>query len=113
MSLPDFKKMMTHDVILRKLKSNSAGDYSNLSSSSLKGFVEYGNKLFKNKKGEELTCRAIVFLMDDCGIDINWPDWAIDQIVPYNRPNLSVELIDPIDNPINKGQTHHFEIYCI
>lgn len=110
MSLIEFKKLMTHTVTLRKRQRNVSGDFSDISSTSLSGFVEYGNKLITTEKGEQLNSTAIVYLLDDCGIDINWPYWMIDQTNPYSRPNMEVLLIQPIDDPRN-GKTHHFE--CI
>jgi hypothetical protein len=105
-----YNKLMTHKVNLKKLKRNSYGDFSVLSTTTgLKGFVQYGEKLITKEKGEIVTCTAIVFLKDNCGIDINWEYWQIDQTFPYIRSNLIVESIDPIDDPRN-GKTHHFEI---
>ena len=112
MSMIEYKKLMTHKITLKKRKRDGYGDFSVLSSvSDLPGFVQYGNKLVTTKDGEEVTATAIVFLQDDCGIDINWPYWAIDQTAPYSRANMEVLNIDPIDNPEN-GLTHHFELAC-
>jgi hypothetical protein len=110
MSIPIFTSLMTHDISLRKRDRNSTGDFSDISSSSLKGFVEYGNRLVTTNKKEEKMSTAIVYLLDDCGIDIDWEYWMIDQISPYDRANMEVLKINPIDNPLN-GQTHHYEIY--
>lgn len=109
MSLASFISLMTHDIILRKRNRNVSGDFYDIYSSNLKGFVEYGNKLITTEKGEELKATAIIYLLDNCGIDINWEYWMIDQITPYSRINMEVLKIDPIDDPRN-GQTHHFEI---
>lgn len=110
MSLPSFNSLMTHSVILRKRQRNSSGDFSDISSSSVEGFVEYGNNLITTEKGENVQSTAIVYLKDNCGIDINWAYWMIDQTNPYTRNNMEVLKINPIDDPRN-GLTHHFEIY--
>lgn len=109
MSMIEFEKLMTHTLTLRKRKRNESGDFSNISSSVLKGFVQYGNNLIEKEKNETILSTAIVFLKDDCGIDINYPYWMIDQTAPYSRPNMEVLKIDPVDNP-QTGLTHHFEI---
>lgn len=109
-SSAEFKSLMTDLINLRKRKRSVGGDFSNLTTTQdLPAFVEYGNKLVTNKKGEEITATAIVFLQDDCGIDINWEYWMIDQTSPYIRSNMEVINIDPIDDP-RTGDTHHFEI---
>jgi hypothetical protein len=109
MSLIEFKSMMTHTVTLIKRKRNTSGDFSNiLSIPDLKGFVQYGNFLITTNKGEEVKATAIIFLQDDCGIDVNHPYWLINQISPQVRGNMEVVNIDPISNPLT-GKTHHFE----
>lgn len=109
-SSAEFKSLMTHKITLIKRDRNVSGDFSILSSiPDLDGFVEYGNKLVTTEKGEEVTATAIVFLKDDCGIDIEWDYWMINQTSPYTRNNMEVLLIDPIDDP-RTGNTHHFEI---
>jgi hypothetical protein len=111
MSLPSFNKMMKHTITLRKRQKNAAGDFSDISATiGLKGFVQYGNNLIENEKGEKILSTAIVFLKDNCGIDINHPYWRIDQTLPYTRSNMEVLRIDPIDHPLKAGKTHHFEI---
>lgn len=110
MSLASFNAIMTHKITLKKRKRNSTGDFSVLSSiEELDGFVEYGNFLVVNEKNEDVKATAIVYLKDDCGIDINWPYWLIDQNLPQERLGMEVLKIYPIDNPKN-GLTHHFEI---
>lgn len=108
MSLASFKKLMTHTLTLRKRQRNSSGDFSDISSVVVKGFVEYGNKLITTAKGEEVKATAIVYLKDDCGIDISWEYWMIDQSSPYIRNNMEVLTIDPVDDP-RTGNTHHYE----
>lgn len=111
MSLPSFNKMMTHKVTLRKRKRNEAGDFSDIATTpNLKGFVEYRNDLKIKKDNEEINAKAIVYLKDDCGIDINYPYWMIDQTSPYIRSDMEVLQIEPVDHPLNAGQTHHYEI---
>lgn len=105
-----YNKLMTHKVNLKKLKRNSYGDFTVLSTTtSLKGFVQYGEKLITTEDKEVVTCTAVVFLKANCGIDINWEYWQIDQTYPYVRSGLMVQNIDPIDDP-RSGKTHHFEI---
>ncbi|OFW61770.1 MAG: hypothetical protein A2Z35_05935 [Actinobacteria bacterium RBG_19FT_COMBO_36_27] len=109
MSLAEFVSMMTHDVVLKKRKRSSSGDFSVVSTSpSLKGFVQYGNFLVTTEKGEEVKATALVFLQDDCGIDVNYPYWMIDQTAPQVRGDMEVIKIDPVSNPLT-GNTHHFE----
>ena len=110
MSLASFNKMMNHSITLKKMQRNAAGDFSIISSDTLKGFVQYGNNLIINEKGEKILSTAIVFLKDDCGIDINYSYWQIDQTFPQVRSNMEVLKIDPIDHPLQAGKTHHFEI---
>jgi hypothetical protein len=110
MSLQAFVSLMTHSILLRKRTRNSSGDFSDISNSSIPGFVEFGNELVTTEKGEKVQSTAIIYLKDDCGIDINWPYWMINQITPYTRNNMEVLKINPIDDPRN-GKTHHFECY--
>lgn len=110
MSLASFEALMTHTILLRKRERNSSGDFSDISSSSLNGFVEYGNHLITTDKGEELLAAAIIYLKDDCGIDINYEYWMIDQTAPYARSDMEVIKINPIDDP-RTGNTHHYEIH--
>lgn len=111
MSIAAFNKMMNHSITLKKMQRNAAGDFSIISSdNTLKGFVQYGNNLIINEKGEKILSTAIVFLKDDCGIDINYPYWKIDQTSPQTRTNMEVLKIDPIDHPLQAGKTHHFEV---
>jgi hypothetical protein len=111
MSMPEFKKLMNHTIVLKKLKRNESGDFSIISSSTIKGHVEYGNHLIEKSKDEKIMCTAIVFLLDNCGIDINHENWKIDQTLPYNRPNMEVVKIYPVDDP-QTGNTHHYECFC-
>lgn len=108
MSLSSFVNLMTHSITLRKRQRNVSGDFSDISSSSINGFVQYGNRLITTEKDEEIMSTAIVFLKDDCGIDINHEYWMIDQTSPYVRSNMEVLRIDPVDDP-RTGKTHHFE----
>lgn len=112
MSMQQYNKLMTHLVKVRKRQRNRSGDFSDISSNTMKGFVQYGNHYYTSKNDEKKLATAIVFLKDNCGIDINYDYWMIDQLAPYNRPNLEVMKIDPIDDP-RTGTIHHFECYCI
>lgn len=109
MSDMEYNKLMTHTLTLRKRQRDSAGDFSDINSDVIKGFVQYGTSLKITKNDEEINATAIVFLKDDCGIDINYPYWMIDQASPYTRENLEVLKIDPIDDP-RTGNTHHYEL---
>jgi hypothetical protein len=110
MSMPEFEQLMTHRIDLIKRARNKSGDWINiLTISNLPAFVQFGNHFFTTKTDEKKEATAIVFLKDNCGIDINYDYWIINQILPYSRPDMEVLKIDPIDNPIT-GNTHHFEI---
>jgi len=109
MSMIEFEKLMTHTLTLRKRKRNESGDFSDISNSTLKGFVQFGNNLIEKSKDEKILSTAIIFLKNDCGIDISHEYWMVDQTAPYVRPNMEVLKIDPIDNP-ETGLTHHFEL---
>jgi hypothetical protein len=101
---------MTHTLTLRKREKNSAGEFSDAESTSgLKGFVEYGTNLKIEKYGEEIKVKAIIFLKNNCEIDVDYEYWMIDQTAPYIRSNMEVLEIYPIDDP-RTGQTHHFEL---
>lgn len=112
MSLESFNKLMTHELTLKKRERNSSGDFSVIETTAgLNGFIEFGNHLITTDKGEEFKSTAIVFISHDVvSIDINHEYWMIDQTSPYNRPNLEVLKIDPIDDP-RTGKTHHYEIH--
>ncbi len=109
MSMVSFINLCKHTITLIKRDRNVSGDFSNVSSTSMKGHVQYGNHLITTEKGETVLATAIVFLKDDCGIDINWPYWFVNQTAPYTRLNMEVLKIDPIDDP-RTGKTHHFEL---
>jgi hypothetical protein len=109
MSMASFNALMNHTVILTKVTRNGYGDFSDISSTTIKGHVQYGETFVTNKKGEKLLAKAIVFLKDDCGIDISHPYWKINQTAPQIRNDMEVINIDPIDDPRN-GLTHHFEL---
>lgn len=110
MSDTEFNKLMTHTVDLRKLERNSGGDFSTIETTSdLSGFVEFKNNLKIVKDGEEINAKAIVYLKSDCGVDIDYKYWMIDQTAPYTRSDLQVLDIEPVDDPRN-GLTHHFEL---
>ena len=111
MSLASFNSLMTHEVSLIKRQRNVSGDFSIISTSTnIKGFCQYGNQLITTDKGEEVKATALIFLKDDCGIDIDWKYWMISQTSPYSRSNMEVLKIDPIDDP-RTGKTHHYEIF--
>lgn len=111
MSMQQYNNLMTHTVKIRKRQRNRSGDFSDISSSIIKGFCQYGNHYYTDEKGEKKLATAIVFLKDDCGIDINYRYYMIDQLAPYSRPNLEVMKVDPIDDP-RIGNTHHYECFC-
>jgi hypothetical protein len=111
MSMQQYNNLMTHDIKIRKRKRNKSGDFYDLSDSTVKGFCQYGDVFYTDEKGEKKLAAAIVFLKDDCGIDIKYRYWMLDQLTPYNRPNLEVLKIDPVDDP-RTGKTHHYECFC-
>ena len=113
MSLPAFKAMMTHTINLRKLQRNAAGDFSTISAiNGLKGFVQHDSTLTVREKNDTfLHASAIVFLQDNCGIDINHPHWMVDEISPHTKLNLEVLKVNRIDDQ-RTGKTHHFELIC-
>jgi hypothetical protein len=112
MSMIEFNKLMTHSLSLRKRQRDGNGDFSDISSSNVKGFVQFGNKIVIKKDNETFEANTIIFLKDDCGIDISHPYWMIDQTAPQSRLNMEVLKIDPVDDP-RTGLTHHFECIVI
>ena len=112
MSLTNFTNLMTHTVNLRKRNRDYKGDFVDVDTNELKGFVQYGNHYTTNENKEKLLSSAIVFLSDSAipYIDISHENYMIDQTSPYVRSNMEVLKIDPIDDP-RTGKTHHFEIY--
>jgi len=111
MSMMEFNILMTHKILLKKRDRNYSGDFVILSSVLLDGFVEFGNHLITNEKGEKVEAKAIIFLKDNCGIDINHEYWMVDQTFPYVRKDMEVLKIDPIDDP-RTGLTHHYELFA-
>jgi len=110
MSMAEFNSMMTHKILLKKRERNYSGDFAITSSiPNLDGFVEFGNFFVTNEKGEKMEAKAIVFLKDSCGIDVNHKYWEIDQTAPYSRQNMEVLQVQPIDDP-RTGITHHYEL---
>jgi len=109
MSLPEFNALMTHTIRIRKRQRDASGNFSDVSFSDVKGFCQFGNKLITTKKDETINVTAIIFLKEDCGIDINHEYWMIDQITPYSVLNMEVLQIDTIDDP-RTGNTDHFEL---
>ena len=110
MSMPEFNKMMTHEIQLIKRTKNESGDFSNLSTTKSKAFVQYGNHLIEKENGEIFKAIAIVFLNDSIVIDISHPYWFINQTKPYIRSGMEVLKVDPIDDPRN-GKIHHYELF--
>src|SRR4030066_222475 len=69
MSMASFINLCTHTINLLKRNRNVSGDFITVSTiPNLKGFVQYGDHLITNDKGETLKATAIVFLKDDCGL---------------------------------------------
>ena len=108
-SLSIYNSLMKHTVTLRKKDRNVSGDYSTLSETSLKGFVQFDTNFKIEKDGEMLEAKAIVFLKNDCGIDEKWPYYEIDQTAPRTFQGMTVFDIARVDDPI-KNITHHFEL---
>jgi hypothetical protein len=103
---------MTHKVELIKRARTKEGNFKDVVTyPHEKGFCQYGNKMIKLKTGEEIMSTAIIFLQNDSKIDINHEYWKINQISPQTRKNMEVLQIDPVDDPTNAGNTHHYE--CI
>ena len=110
-SIDSFNKIMTHTITLIKRQRTKEGNFKNIVSyPGEKGFCQYGNKLITLKTGEDIMSTAIIFLKNDSNIDIDHEYWLINQTAPYVRSNMEVLQIDPIDNPVNKGETHHYEV---
>jgi len=109
MSMIEFDNLLTHTVTLRKRLRNTQGDFSDDSSESIPGFVEWDKKLSVNKLGEDVVIKGIIYLKDNCGIDETHEYWMVDQTLPYSRPNLDVVNIISIDDP-RTGKTHHYEL---
>ncbi len=107
MSVVVFNSLMKHDLILRKMKRNVSGDFSIISTDDLKGHVEFNNKIITKKNDEEVKATSLVFLKNDCGIDVDYPYWNINF-----RKEMEVLEINEVCDPNNGGSVHHYEIYC-
>lgn len=108
-SLSVYNSLMKHTVTLRKKNRDVNGDYSILSETSLKGFVQFDTNFKIEKNGEMLEAKAIVFLKNDCGIDVNWEYWEIDQTAPKTVEKMTVFDIARVDDPTT-NKTHHYEL---
>jgi len=109
-SIDSFNKIMTHTITIIKRQRTKEGNFKNIASyPGEKGFCQYGNKLITLKTGEEVMSTTIIFLKNDSKIDINHEYWLINQTSPYVR-SMEVLQIDSIDNPVNKGEIHHYEV---
>ena len=109
MSMPEFKALMTHTVVIRKMEKNLTGDLSEVSNETVKGFVEYGRHLKIEKEKETYISNAIVFLKDDCNIDTSYKYWQIDQTAPVIKLKMEVLKIEAVDDP-RTGNLHHYEL---
>jgi hypothetical protein len=108
---PEFAALLTHKIILYKRDRNVAGDFTVVATyADIEAFVQFGRLLTTNLQNEVVEARAIVFLPDTAPIDVSHEHWLIDQTCPYERNNLEVIRIDPIDDPLNGGATHHYEV---
>ena len=103
------KKLMTHSLTIRKRERDWQGSFSDKKTFSTRGFVQYGTKLVTDRKGEETTASAIIFLPDIAPIDPAYEHWMIDQTTPYTREGMEVIRIDPVDDP-RTGKIHHYEV---
>ena len=105
-----FKKLMTHKATLRKLQRNMEGDWETVSTyTGIPCFFEWGRKVVRDKKGEEVTAAGIVFFYPDAPISDDNYYWEIEQTHPYARAKTTMIRIDPIDDP-RTGITHHKEV---
>ena len=108
--IPEFRKLMTHDLIVRKRGRNHYGDFSDVSTfSGVKGFVEYTRKMVIDRQGEEVLSIGTVFLPASAPMDPAYEYWMIDQVSPHARGGLEVIQVSSIDDP-RTGRTHHFEV---
>ncbi|MFA5398203.1 MAG: hypothetical protein WC346_19485 [Methanogenium sp.] len=110
MSISIFNNLMTHQIELIKRARTKEGNFKDIITYSEKGFCQYGNKMIKLKTGEEIMSTAIIFLKNDSSIDVNHEYWKINH-ASQSRPSMEVLQIDPVDDPTNAGNTHHYE--CI
>lgn len=108
--MPQFVALMTHRITLHHRQRDWEGNFeTDVSTTGIPAFVEYGKKLVTNLKGEEVLATAIIFLRNDAPISPEHPYWLIDQTSPYSRSGMEVISIDPISDP-RTGVTHHFEV---
>ena len=106
---PEFARLMTHTLTIHRRERDWQGAFQTvLTTPGVRGFVEYGKRKVVNRKGEEVTAAAIVYLRNDAPVDAEHPHWLIDQTAPHIRQNLDVIDIYPIDDP-RTGNTHHYE----
>ncbi len=104
------KRLMTHTLSLHRRERNWQGDFTKQRTyNNVKGFVQYGTKVVMDRKGEEVVSSAIIFMPDTAPIDPSHEYWMIDQTAPYERKDMEVIRIDPIDDP-RTGKIHHYEV---
>jgi len=109
---PKFKKLMSHKATVRQLGRNMEGDWTTLATyTNISCFFQWGNKVVRDKKGEEVTASAVVFMYPDSPVTDSGEDiyWEIEQTHPYSRNKTTMIRIDPIDDP-RIGTTHHLEV---
>jgi len=107
-----YKKLMTHRATIRQLGRNVEGDWITVATHmNIPCLFQWGTKIVRNNKGEEVTVSAIVFMYPDAPVDDSGDDvyWEIEQTHPYSRAEANVIRVDPIDDP-RIGITHHKEV---
>lgn len=111
MSGRDFKHLLTHRAIVRKLSRDYAGNEAVLSTdTSVPCFCEYGKEKVLSAEGVEVVTKACIFFANDAPIDPEHGHYEVEQTFPYSREGMKVEKVDPIDDP-RTGLTHHFEVW--
>jgi hypothetical protein len=110
MTNPKYKQLMTHKAKITQLGRNSEGDWVVAATyTDIPSFFEWGKKVVTDRKGEEVTAVATVFLMPDAPIVETSDQWKLEQTNPYSRQETTMIRVDPIDDP-RTGKTHHLEV---
>lgn len=75
-----------------------------------KGFFEYGSRRTINTEGEEITARAMLYLLPDSAYDASHPQWRFEDV--KSNQTMTLATPDVIDDP-RTGNTHHYELGLI
>lgn len=104
------KNLMTHRCALTRLAREYDGRLRDtITYGNVPCFFEFNQRKIVTREGEEVIAAGILYMMADAQIDPNHPHWKVEMTSPYQRKEMQVLRIDPIDDP-RTGKTHHYEV---